>query len=41
MDKSSKNIETIYWLRNGVHPTAMGHEYIKQEWIKAFKTLEL
>ena len=40
-DKLSKNVETAYWLRDGVHPTAMGHEYIKQEWIKAFKTLAL
>lgn len=25
-----------YWLRDGVHPTAMGHELIKREWMKAF-----
>ena len=24
---------------DGVHPTPMGHEYIKNEWIKAFKKL--
>ncbi len=41
LDKLSRNIETTYWLADGVHPTAMGHEYIKQEWIKAFKTLGL
>lgn len=40
-DKLSTNIETNYWLGDGVHPTAMGHEYIKQEWIKAFKALKL
>ena len=28
-----------YWLRDGVHPTAMGHEVIKNEWLKAFKKL--
>ncbi len=28
-----------YWLRDGVHPTAMGHEYIKTQWINAFETL--
>ena len=28
-----------YWLRDGVHPTKMGHEYIKNQWIEAFKTL--
>ena len=38
-DKLSKNIEESYWLADGVHPTAMGHEYIKNEWIKAFKAL--
>ena len=26
-----------YWLSDGVHPTPMGHEYIKTQWIKAFK----
>ena len=40
-DKLSKNIEESYWLADGVHPTAMGHEYIKNEWIKAFKALEI
>lgn len=39
-DGLAKNIEASYWLRDGVHPTAMGHEYIKNEWIKMFKTLE-
>ena len=39
-DKLSENIEASYWLRDGVHPTIMGHEYIKNEWIKAFKALE-
>ncbi len=39
-DELSKNIEESYWLADGVHPTAMGHEYIKSEWIKAFKILE-
>ena len=37
----SKNTENSYWLADGVHPTAMGHEYIKQEWIKAFKAMNL
>ena len=30
-----------YWLRDGVHPTAMGNEYIKNEWLKAFYNLKL
>lgn len=25
-----------YWLADGVHPTPMGHEYIKTQWLKAF-----
>lgn len=29
-----------YWLRDGVHPTPMGHEYIKGEWLKAFEAVK-
>ena len=29
-----------YWLRDGVHPTTMGHELIKREWIKGFKKIQ-
>ena len=28
-----------FWLGDGVHPTEAGHEFIKTEWIKAFKAL--
>jgi len=28
-----------HWLRDGVHPTAMGHEYIKRQWLQAFHAL--
>ena len=28
-----------YWLGDGVHPTPAGHEYIKSQWINAFKNL--
>lgn len=31
--------DASYWLADGVHPTAKGHEYIKNEWIKAFKNM--
>lgn len=31
--------ESGYWLRDGVHPTAAGHELIKREWLKAFEQL--
>jgi len=30
-----------YWLKDGVHPTAAGHELIKREWIKAFEILQM
>lgn len=32
--------EIGYWLRDGVHPTAAGHELIKQEWLKAFEQVK-
>ena len=38
-DELNKKAEASYWLSDGVHPTAMGHEFIKNEWLKAFKTL--
>ena len=28
-----------YWLADGVHPSAAGHELIKRQWLKAFKEL--
>lgn len=37
----TKKMPESYWLEDGVHPTAAGHEYIKSEWIKAFKTYVL
>jgi len=38
-DEMSKGVGTSYWLEDGVHPTAMGHEYIKRQWLDAFKKL--
>lgn len=38
-DKLSENVPTSYWLGDGVHPTAMGHEYIKNQWMETFKKL--
>ena len=38
-DELSKKAPCEYWLGDGVHPTAKGHEFIKNEWLKAFKTL--
>ena len=35
-ERASKDVEPSYWLYDGVHPTAMGHELIAREWLKAF-----
>ena len=35
----SKLAPNDYWIVDGVHPTAMGHNMIKEEWIKAFMNL--
>lgn len=39
-DEAEKIAPANYWLADGVHPTAMGHELIKREWLKAFEKLE-
>ena len=36
-DEAEKLVNASYWLFDGVHPTPMGHEIIKREWIKKFK----
>lgn len=38
-DEAEKLAPANYWLIDGVHPTAAGHELISQEWIAAFKKL--
>lgn len=38
-DKLCESAEPTYWLRDGVHPTPMGHEFIKNQWLEAFKNL--
>ncbi len=38
-DEAAKKAPNDYWLYDGVHPTPMGHQVIKNEWIKAFKEL--
>ena len=38
-DEAAKNTENTYWLFDGVHPTAAGHELIKREWLKAYDKL--
>lgn len=39
-DDAAKIAPESDWLLDGVHPTAMGHELIKREWLKAFSDLE-
>ena len=39
-DELSEKAPSTYWLRDGVHPTPKGHEYIKTQWLKAFQALE-
>lgn len=39
LDEACKLAPADYWLRDGVHPTAMGHRMITNEWLKAFETL--
>ena len=36
-DDACKQAPASYWLRDGVHPTPMGHWLIKNEWIKVFR----
>lgn len=38
-DALCQQAPAAYWLSDGVHPTTMGHEYIKNQWMKAFQTL--
>ena len=39
-DKACEKAPANYWLSDGVHPTAKGHELIKREWIKAFNEIK-
>lgn len=38
-NEAAKKAPETYWLVDGVHPTAAGHELIAREWIKAFKEI--
>lgn len=39
-DEVAKKTNNQHWIRDGVHPSAMGHELIKREWMKAFQMLK-
>lgn len=36
-DELCKQAPDEHWLADGVHPAIAGHEFIKREWIKAFR----
>lgn len=38
-NKLCEKVEASVLLGDGVHPTCMGHTYIKDEWMKAYKAL--
>lgn len=38
-DEVAEKSNNTYWLADGVHPTPMGHELIKREWLKAYEQL--
>ena len=33
-DAATRRIDPAYWLWDGVHPTAAGHDLIAGEWLK-------
>ena len=37
-DELCRKAPATYWLGDGVHPTTMGHEFIKNAWMKAFRS---
>lgn len=39
-DEAAKTAENTYWLKDGVHPTPVGHELIKREWINTFEKIK-
>lgn len=38
-DEACTKAEPTYWLMDGVHPTAMGHDLIKRAWLETFAQL--
>ena len=39
-DKACESAPPEYWARDGVHPTACGHEIIKRLWLKVFEEIQ-
>lgn len=40
-DKAASGTEAAYWLWDGVHPTAAGHELIAREWLSVVQNSPL
>lgn len=40
-DQAVKRADAAYWLHDGVHPTAAGHQLIAREWINAVQNSRL
>ena len=38
-DKLLESAPADYWLIDGVHPTAIGHQFLKTKWLEAFRAL--
>ena len=38
-DEACRQADASYWLKDGVHPTAMGHWLIKNQWMEAFEKI--
>lgn len=38
-DALTEKMPADYWLVDGVHPSPMGHAFIRDKWIEAFRTL--
>lgn len=41
LDQAVKRADAGYWLHDGVHPTAAGHELIAREWLQAVQNSRL
>lgn len=39
-DKACESAPPEYWARDGVHPTACGHEIIKRLWLQVFEEIQ-
>lgn len=39
-DEACKKAGPTYWTLDGVHPSAIGHELIKNEWLKGFEKIK-